>query len=67
MTAYQKLKAKIRNLEHELAVVCLAPDSQEALAIKTRLKMSADIETIIWNPLIGVEPKEWNGLINHVK
>jgi hypothetical protein len=61
MNSYQKLKAKIRNLETKLMIVCTEPNSQNAVYIKAEEKLKASIEKAIWagNPTPNILDTAW--------
>jgi hypothetical protein len=48
MTTYQRLKKENEELKRKLMVVCLYPESIEAITIIHSRKLLANIESAIW-------------------
>jgi len=48
MNSYQKLKARIRELETKLMIVCTDPNSMNSIYIKAEQKLKASLEKSMW-------------------
>lgn len=48
MNSYQKLKARIRELETKLMIVCTEPNSMNSIYIKAEQKLKASLEKSMW-------------------
>lgn len=48
MNSYQKLKARIKELENSLMIVSVDPDSYNAIIIKAEQKLKYRLENAIW-------------------
>lgn len=48
MNSYQKMKARLKELESKLSIVCNEPDSRDAVLIRAEEKLKFRIEKAIW-------------------
>ncbi len=69
-SSYQKLKRQIKNLENNLRLVCVHPNSQEAVEIVaiTQLKYKVQDAMMFGNAVVGTRSKRYtiDGIINHI-
>ena len=61
MNSYQKLKARIKELENSLMIVCVDPDSYNATIIKAEQKLKYRLEMAMWagNPTPNILDTAW--------
>lgn len=59
MNSYQKMKARIKELENSLMIVCVDPDSYNATIIKAEQKLKYRLENAIWQGNAITKNIEW--------
>ena len=68
-SSYQKLKRHIKNLENDLRLVCVHPNSQEAVEIVAMTQLKYKVEdAMMFGATVGTRSKRYtiDGIINHI-
>lgn len=63
MTAYQKLKAKVAELESKLMTVCNEPDSEKAFEIKMEYILKNGVARQIWYGSVDKRYSRFTGIM----
>ena len=68
-SSYQRLKRKIADLENDLRLVCVHPNSQEAAEIVSLIQLKYKVEhAMMFGAVVGTRSKRYtiDGIINHI-
>ena len=66
MTSYQKLKAKVKELEGKLMTVCNEPESEQAFLIKMDYIMRKRTAYTVWAGSVDKRFSRFTGIIHQI-